>query len=211
MAEVTDYGSLKTWLSTTGHRGDLAADIPGFIQSAEGMIAANVRALELVTTTTLVEADRSSGAIYNLPANFLGAKAVTRPESSAFAKVTQVSIAELYRYGLSGDPVVFATYDKLIEFRASPAVNAIFTLIYFAKPAAFVADADTNSLLTSHPDIYQHSSLHWFHIHTQDLELAAAHETAFFTTVDSVNALAEEVRGSASVANQYNYNAGSTM
>lgn len=211
MAQVTDYGTLKTWLSTTGHRGDLTADIPGFIQSAEGMIAAEVRALEFVTTKALTESDRSSGAIYNLPPEFLGAKAITGTQSSVGYALKQVSISELYRYGLSGDPVVFAIYDKLIEFRASPAVNAIFTMIYFAKPAAFVADADTNSLLTSHPDIYQHSSMFWFHVHTQDIELASAHETAFHTAVNAVNALAEETRGAATVANQYNYHGGGAM
>lgn len=211
MAQVTDYGTLKTWLSTTGHRSDLTADIPGFIQSAEGMIASKVRAIELVTTTTIVEADRVSGPIYNLPSDFLGYRAVTGTQSSQGYVLDAVSIAELYRYGLSGTPVVFAVYDKLIEFRASPAVDTIFTLIYYAKPAAFVLDADTNSLLTSHPDLYQHSSIFWLHVHTQDLELAQAHESAFITAADDVNALAEEVRGAASVANQYNYSMGSTM
>ena len=211
MAKVTDYGTLKTWLSTTGHRADLTADIPGFIQSAEGMIAAEVRALEFVTTATLGESDRSANAIYNLPSDFLGAKAVTGTQSGVGYALKQVSIGELYRYGLSGASVVFSIYDQLLEFRASPAVDASFTLIYFAKPAAFSADGDTNSLLTSHPDIYQHSSMFWFHVHTQDLELASAHETAFHTAVVAVNALAEEIRGAATVANQYNYSSVSTM
>ena len=211
MAKVTDYGTLKTWLSTTGHRADLTADIPGFIQSAEGMIAAEVRALEFVTTATLQESDRSSGAIYNLPSNFLGAKAITGTQSSVGYALKQVSIGELYRYSLTGQPVVFSVYDKLIEFRASPATDTDFTLIYFAKPDAFSADGDTNSLLTSHPDIYQHSSMFWFHVHTQDLELASAHETAFHTAVVAVNALAEEIRGAATIANQYNYSSVGTM
>ena len=154
MAQVTNYGTLKTWLADTGHRADLTDDIPGFIQSAEGMIAADCRAIEFVTTVPLLEADRSSGALYNLPTDFLGAKAVTGTQSSAGYALKQVSIAELYRYGLSGNAVVFSIYDKLIEFRASPAADTAFTLIYFAKPAAFSADGDTNSLLTSHPDIY---------------------------------------------------------
>lgn len=211
MAEVTDYGTLKTWVSTTGHRGDLTADIPGFIQSAESMIAEKVRAIELVKTAALVEADRSSGAVYNLPSDFLGARAVTGTQSSQGYPLKQVSIAELYRYALSGQPQVFAVYDKLIEFRASPAVNAAFTLIYYGKPAAFVADVDTNSLLTSHPDLYQHAAMHWFHIHTQDIELAGMHESAFTTAAEDVNALAEETRGAASVANQFNYSSGSSM
>ncbi len=211
MAQVTDYGSLKTWLSTTGHRGDLAADIPGFIQSAEAMIATKVRAIELVKTAALIEGDRDTGAVYNLPSDFLGARAVTGTISSQGYALKQVSIAELYLYGLSGTPSVFAVYDNQIEFRASPNPNATFTLIYYARPAAFVDDADTNSLLTSHPDLYQHSSMFWLHVHTQDLELASAHESAFGTAANDVNALAEEVRGSATVANQSNFCSRSTM
>jgi hypothetical protein len=211
MAQITDYGTLKTWVSATGHRGDLAADIPGFIQSAESMIADKVRAVELVTTVALTESDRSANAVYNLPSDFLGARAVTGTQSSVGYELKQVSLAELYRYGLSGDPVVFAIYGTQIEFRASPAVNATFTLVYYKRPAAFVQDADTNLLLQTHPVLYQHSSLHWFHIHTMDVELATAHGQAFDEYVIDVNAIAEEVRGTGVVNPQYNYHSASTM
>ena len=211
MAQVSNHGELKTWLSTTGHRGDLTDEIPGFIQSAESMIAEHVRAIEMVKTAPLVEADRAAGAVYNLPSDFLGARAVTGTQSSVGYALKQVSLAELYRYSLSGDPVVFAVYDRQIEFRAAPAVDAAFTLIYYARPAAFVADADTNSLLTNHVTLYEHSAIFWFHVHTQDLELATAHESAFMDAAQAVNSLAEEVRGAASVADQQNYCSGATM
>jgi hypothetical protein len=211
MAQVSNYGTLKTWLSSTSHRGDLTADIPGFIQSAESMIAEHVRSIEMVTTTPLVEADRSAGAVYNLPDNFLGARAVTGTRSSAGYALKQVSIAELYRYGTSGDPVVFSVYDRQIEFRAAPAVDTEFEIIFYARPAAFSDDADTNTLLLNHVTLYQHSAMHWLHIHTQDVELASAHESAFMDTAAAVSALAEEVRGAASVANQQNYYSQGTM
>lgn len=211
MAQVSDYGTLKSYVSTTGHRGDLTADIPGFIQSAESMIAEHVRAIEMVTTTPLVEADRSAVAVYNLSSDFLGARAVTGTQSSVGYALKQVSIAELYRYSLSGDPVVYAIYDRQIEFRASPALNAAFEIIFYKRPAAFVGDSDTNSLLTNHPTLYQHAALHWFHVHTQDVELAAAHESAFMDAAVAVSALAEEVRGAATIQNQQNFNCGATM
>jgi len=211
VAQVTDYGTLKSYLSTTGHRGDLADDIPGFIQSAESMISEHVRSIEMVTTVPLVEADRSANAVYNLPSDFLGARAVTGTRASAGYALKQVSIAELYRYGLSGTPVVFSIYDRKIEFRASPAVDAAFTLVFYKRPAAFVQDNDTNSLLTNHPTLYQHAAMFWFHVHTQDVELASAHESAFMDAAVAVSALAEEVRGAASVADQYNYYSRSSM
>lgn len=211
MAQVTDYGTLKAWVSTTGHRGDLAADIPGFIQDAETMIADSVRAIELVTTAALVEADRDAGAVYNLPADFLGARAVTGVLSGEDYELKQVSIAELYRYSKSGDPVVFSIYGKQVEFRASPAVNAAFELIYFKRPAVFVADADTNLLIQQHPILYQHAAMYWFHLHTQDVELAGIHRDAFGFYVEEVNAQAEEIRGTGVVNPHANFHSGATM
>ena len=211
MAKISNYGELKTWLSNTGHRGDLTAELPGFIQSAESMIAEQVRAVEMVTTLTIVEADRSANAVYDLPSTFLGAKALTGTKSGIDYALKQVSIAELYRYGLSGTPVVYSIYGGQIEFRASPATDAEFTLIYFKRPAEFSSDSDTNTLLTNHPTLYQHAAMHWFHVHTQDVELATAHESAFLDAAVAVSALAEEVRGAASVANQQNFHSGATM
>ncbi len=211
MAQITDYGTLKTWISTTGHRGDLASDIPGFVQSAETMIADKVRAVELVTTIPLDEDDRSAGALYNLPSDFLGARAVTGTQSSAGYELKQVSLAELYRYSSSGQAVVFAIYGSTIEFRAAPAVDQAFTLVYYKRPAAFVSDTDTNLILTTHPVLYQHAAMHWFHIHTMDVELAAAHLDEFETYVRDVNAVAEEVRGTGVVNPQYNFNSRSAM
>jgi len=211
VAQVTNYGELKTWISSTGHRGDLTDDIPGFIQDAESMIATHVRSVEMVSTTPLVEADRDAGAVYNLSSDFLGAKAVTGTQSSVGYSLKQISIAELYRYGLSGTPVVYAIYDQQIEFRAAPAADTEFTVIYFKRLAEFSADGDTNTLLTNHPTLYQHAAMHWFHVHTQDVELASAHESAFMDAAVAVSALAEEVRGSATVANQQNFNCGATM
>lgn len=211
MAQIEDYGTLKSWVSTNGHRGDLTDDIPGFIQSAESMIAEKVRAIEMVTTTTLQESDRSSGAIYNLPSDFLGARAVTGSQSSVGYELKQVSIAELYRYSTSGQSVVFAIYGGLIEFRASPAVDQEFTLIYYKKPTAFVADGDTSTLLTEHPTLYQHAAMFWFHVFTQDLELANGHGDAFEQAVTDVNAAADEVRGTGVVNPQFNYSSRGTM
>jgi hypothetical protein len=211
MAEVTNYGTLKDWVSNTGHRGDLGADIPGFIQDAEVMIADSVRAIELVTTTPLVEADRDAGAVYNLPGDFLGARAVTGTKSSEGYELKQVSLAELYSYSTSGDPVVFSVYGSQLEFRAAPAVDAAFTLIYFKRPAVLVDDSDTNILLQRHPTLYQHASMYWFHLHTQDLELAGVHRDAFAFYVEDVNAQAEEIRGTGVVKPHANFCTGASM
>ena len=111
-------------------------------------------------------------------------------------------------YFISDNGITVSSHPSLEHLK-----NEIVQLNDFLKHEAILLeyDSDTNSLLTNHPDLYQHSAMHWFHVHTQDLELATAHESAFFTAVDDINALADEVRGAASVANQYNYHTGGTM
>ena len=209
MAQVTDYGTLKTYLSTTSHYGTLTSEIPGFIQSAETMIAQKVRAQEMLATVTLQESDRDSGAVYNAPSDFLGAHSIANSDGWP---LDQKSLKELKTFSLTGtNTLLYAVYGKKIEFRNSPATDSTFELIYFKKPAAFVSDSDTNDLIGAHPTLYQHAGLHWLHIHTQDLELASAHESAFDDLTDDINALAEEIVGAGGVKGHANFCSRSTM
>lgn len=210
---ATNYGELKTLVSEFGQDsgGQLVADIPNFILLAEGAIARDVRAVELVTTATLGETDRSSGPIYSLPTDFLGARAVTGTRSSAGYMLKPVAIAELYSYGLSGTPQVYSIYGDLIEFRASPAVNTDFTLIYYARPAIFSADGDTNDLLNAYPNLYLKAAMVELHNFLQDVELAQDMANSYISDVNQVNALAEETRGSGGVKNAFNFDLGGTM
>jgi hypothetical protein len=204
---ITTYGELKTFLTTFGHRSDLTARIPDFVTQAESMIAQEVRAIELVTVATLDETDRVDAGVYSLPTDWLGARQVF----STQGELRPVGLAELRRYVASAPVFQFATYGTQIEFRGVPATDAEIELLYYARPAAFSADGDSNALLLAYPGLYTHASMHWLHLFTQDMELADQHLKLFMSMVERVNELANRQRGSGSVAAPHNLTSRSTM
>ena len=211
---ATNYGELKTLVENFSHRHDTTTvnRIPDFIQLAEGSIARDVRAVEMVTTTTLDEDDRTADStVYTLPSDFLAARQVTGTRSSAKYVLRHVSLAELHEYGTSGDPQLFSTYAGSIEFRGAPAQDTEFTLIYFSRPTALSNDNDTNDLLSNHPGLYLHAALAELHGYTQDIELARESAQAYRYNVDQANALAAQTRGAGEVKNGFNFDYGGTM
>lgn len=213
---LANYTDLQTFLASFVHRSSHAltvADIPDFIQLGEGMIARDVRAIEMITSVTLAEIDRSSGAIYNLPTDFLGMRSLFGTYQGDAYQVKHKSMSELRSYATSAPPFFYTNYGLLLEFRGTPATDSEFDLIYFGRPVALATTA-TNSLLTNHPALYVHSSLHWLHLKTQDLELAKEHERLFIDQVSQVNALAARQRGNPQTAGAFNFgliNARSSM
>jgi len=141
-----NFGELKALITVLSKRSDTRVTdrLNDFVLLAEGTIARDVRAVELVTTATIDETDRSSGSVYNLPADFLGLRALTGTNSSQTYKLTHVGLEELNRYAASGTSQLFTTYGTLLEFRAAPSTDAEFNLIYYARPTALSADGDTN-------------------------------------------------------------------
>lgn len=200
----SQYSELKTYLATISNRADLTADIPDFIASAEGMIARNVRAVEMVATATVDEADRDAGAVYSLPSDFLGARVLFGTYMGAEYPVDMVSLAELRSYKASVPPYFACTYGFKLEFRGTPETDASYDLVYYQRPAAMSADADTSTLLVNHPDLYIHAGLYWLHVKTQDLELAKSHLELFNGTSNSVNMLASRQRGGSRTAPSHN-------
>lgn len=190
-----NYGQLKTFLGTFSNRTDMSSYVADFIAATEGLIAREVRAVEMVTTETINEADRASGAKYNLPSNYLGARALYGTNNGADYAVQLVSLAELRNYVSSCPPFFAATYGYTLEFRGTPETDASYDLIYFARPTAMSSDSDAPTLLTKYPDLYIHGGLYWLHMKAQDLELAQQHGQLFDAAAKSVNALATRQRG----------------
>lgn len=204
---ITNYGELKSFLASFGHRSDLTLMIPEFVTMAQSMIAQKVRALEMVTSATLDETDRVSGGVYTLPADWLGPRQLFSTEG----ELKPVGLSELRRYVVSAPVFQFATYGLKVEFRGVPATDAEIELIYYGRPAAFVDAGDTNALLLSHSDLYVHACLQWLHLHTQDLELSQTHGGMFEAAVVDVNELANRQAGSGSIPAPHNLTSRSSM
>lgn len=184
-----NYGTLRTEIALLAHR-TIGGDIPDdrmktFIRQAEGEIARRLRAAEMLTRTTFEEADRVAGGIYSLPSDWLEEGIVYNANDVA---MTKIGLGELRKYPATIDPQFFAPLSKTeIEFRGAPGTGASLPVMYFARPAAFSNDADTNTLLTNHEDIYVNYGLSKLYTFTQDLELATGHANAALDTIETLN------------------------
>lgn len=199
-----NYGQLKTLILGHTHRPDLSGSVAGFIAQAEDMIARGLRPTEFVTRLTLDESDRDTGGIYNLPDNFLEARSLSGTSSYGTYLLKPVSFAEFHEWSTSGNPCVYTTYARKVEIRATPSTDSEFTLIYFARPTAFSADADENLLLTNHHTLYLYGSLIALYDYTQDIELRDRAAEQFNAMRDSLNAQADRQRGGNGVGPSFN-------
>lgn len=200
-----NYGDLKTLILTNTHRADLSAVVGGFVAQAEDMLARGLRPAEWVTRVTLDESDRDTGGIYDLPADFLEARALSGTGTSGTYLLKPVSFAEFHAYPTSGNPSVYTTYSRKIEIRATPSTDTEFTLIYFARPAAFSADGDTSDLLTNHHTIYLYASMIALYDYTQDIELRDRAASQYDAMKESLNAQADRQRGGNGVGPAFNF------
>lgn len=197
-----NYGTLRTEVATLAHRTDIADDrLKTFIRQAEGEIARRLRAAEMLTRTTFEEADRVAGGIYTLPTDWLEEGIIW---NASDVPMDKVGLSELRKYVATIDPQFFAPLSKTeIEFRGAPGTGASLPVIYFARPAAFTDDADVNSILTDHEDIYVNYGLAKLYTFAQDLELAQGHANAALDTIDTLNEQAGRLLAGARAEGHY--------
>lgn len=186
-----NYAQLKAAILDESLRGDLLAQVDLFVMRAEGMIARDLRAMEMLRTVQLLDASRmeSGGAVYRLPDDFLEDRTVI----TGGIPLHKTSLAGLQATSTQAAPIAFTVsanaQEPLMEFRGVPAAGTVVVVDYFARPLAFASDTDTNRLLTSHPSIYLDAALFSLYKFTQDLELAQA---ALDTWTDAKNKLNEQ-------------------
>jgi hypothetical protein len=207
--EILDIAKL-TLTDTVGAR------VARFVARAEGMIASKVRALEMIETGSMLEADRTgSSAIYNAPARCRGVIQV----STSAGRVERVGLGELARYNTTGAAAHSYTVRGggtsgalQIEFRPAPPTDTEFDVLGFYRPAALTDDTDEHGLLTNHEALYIHGALHWLYLDAHQSELASAHLDGFNGEATDVNAVAKEALRAVSVnALEYNHSNRSAM
>lgn len=195
------FAELKAELATLCHRSDQTARIPQFVKRAETMIAGRARSLENIKTGTLADGQRVSGGVYTLPADFLGFPKKGGLKASSNQAPLELAALGYIRTLSVSNPVTFAcVFGRRIEFRGSPATGETIDLLYFYRPAALAADADTNDLLTNAETLYLHASLHWLHIDSQDLDMSREHKSLFEEEADRLNLVAERAMRAGAIA-----------
>lgn len=162
-----NYGQLKQAIANRLGRNNLGDVIPDFVTLAEGRlyygakdIEGNVPPLRLLqmqaTETTTLAA---------LPTGFLSLSRLTVPcgvGTRALAYVTPEEYADI----ICVDARYYTFQDGGIAVNGG--TPASFTLAYYKRFAALVADEDTNWLLTNHPAVYLYAALIEAYAHIKD-------------------------------------------
>jgi hypothetical protein len=187
--------SVGKWL----HRDDLALLIPDFIELCETEMFANeaetleLRVIEKTSTATAVGTPPSESRFLALPPGFLSARdSKITVKNQLLDLLYEAPHAMVVRDSI-GTPHRFTVTDG-IELDIVPDQDYTITLKYYGKPDPITALNQTNSILTSDPNIYLYGTLHQAFTHSQDGEQAAIYFSKFISAIIGANKRAKKGR-----------------
>jgi hypothetical protein len=193
---ITTYGELKTAVASWLNRSDLTSQIPDFITLAEANIARDVRARAMEKRVTAAVSSQYEA----LPADLLELRNVqlnTDPVRR-LRYMTPEQLDTTYASSATGKPQAYTIFGSEIQFAPIPDGEYTAELAYFYRPAAFSADTDTNSLLTSHPGLYLYAALVAAEPFIQNDERVGVWAALYRQEVDAINRSDRQARYSGS-------------
>lgn len=154
---LATYGDLKGAVATWLSRADLTTIIPDFIALAHAKLMRVLRTREM---ETIDSAFVISGETVNVPSLFLEARTMylqTNPRQQ-ITFMDPEKMTEFYS-DFTGQPKRFCVVGSKFRFSPPPDSTYTATLVYYSSLAAMSATADTNWVLTTHPDAYLYGAL----------------------------------------------------
>lgn len=176
---ISTFAELKTAIASWAHRSNLTASLGDLVALAEADIRKDVRcqAMETLTSGTL------TGETLALPTGFVWGKRfkvgryvqeyMTPADYSDLSEQDDTSA----RYTIIGQTIYFL----------NGANGDSYSLIYYKAFTAFSVDADTNWLLTNHPDVYLWAGCKQAAIRLRDRDEEAQCERRYRMAVAAVN------------------------
>lgn len=175
---MSDYATLQSDVQSAMGR----SDIPTYVyRLANATINNEFRLLEMQVETTLAVTSDSVA----LPADFMQVVSLTIDHGNyktAVIPTTEQTQASGYRN--QGRPAYFAVHNDELTIEPEPDGDYTLNLRYYARQADFSADADTNAVLTTYPDLYLYASLGHAAIWAKDDQSAATYAMAFKGATD---------------------------
>lgn len=204
MAGIANYGDLKADLAAYGQRTDLTARIPGFLKIAQNQVNIDLRIPEMIKTATLTVT--TVGDEFALPDDYLATRQLTGARGDgSIGPLESKGIDEIFGFGTSGTPMAYTVWNNEILIRPTPAENAVFTLIYWARPAEFILDADTSDILTRYSQVFLYAGLVELHTFVQSYEEATLAAQRYDGAIVAINEAGMDKRQRLSVAGAFNY------
>lgn len=212
---MTTFAELKQLVADYSHRSDLTTNIATFIALAENRIATDARALLMTTTGTIVEADRVSGGVYKLPADFLSIRSLEGSTSGGPYALQAVGRNEIIGFArsASGTASVYSIRGVEIELQPAPGPGIEFTILYYARFSDLANDLDTNVLLDAQLELYLYGALAELHRFAQEYDEAGVADQVYVAAVNALNNQDERTRfgQNPSPVGSYNYSAQRTV
>jgi hypothetical protein len=202
---INTYATLKTAVGNWLNRSDLTSYIPDFVTIAEGMIARDLksRANEKRVTASI------STQYSDLPTDFISGRNVqingTKTKKLEYLLPEQIDEREMG--SSSGEPKAYTFWGDELQLAPSPDAAYTIEIGYYAKLAAFSADADTNWVLTNHPDIYLYGSLSASEAFLQNDDRIAVWKTLYKQSIKELNDAEKKGRFSGSALRARNIGA----
>ena len=183
---IATYAELKTAVANWLQRTDLTSYIPDFITIAESQIASDLKVREMEKRVTA----SISTEYFDIPSDFIEMRNI-QLNTSPITRLNYYSPEQMDVYKTdttAGTPLFYTIHGS--EFQLKPAPDSTYTLemTYWYRPAAFSGDSDTNSILTSYPEIYLLASCLAAQPFLADDQRIQVWATAYTTRVNGLNA-----------------------
>jgi hypothetical protein len=175
---ISQFSELKTAIGTWLARTDLSTVAGDFVALCESDIRRDLRlqAQETLATGTL------TGETLAHPTRYLEARRLT-VGGYLYEYVTPQKYGEITKAESTANVFTSIGTDLYINDGAS---GDDYTLLYYAGFAPFSADADTNWLLTNHPDVYLFGSLKYGAMYLADDQATAKFAGLYNAAVERV-------------------------
>ncbi len=156
---IANYADLKASVAAWLNRTDLTAVIPDFITLAEAYLSRELKTREQMVAATLTTVAGVSAVA--LPDDFGAARRVTVQTSPkvVLRATTVQDVDAKYTLSVTGVPRAFAVAGSNLQLGPAPDAAYAIELLYYARLPALSEDADTNWLLSRHPDAYLYATL----------------------------------------------------
>ena len=185
MALTTCVG-LKAAVASWMHRTDLTTLIPDFISLAESDIRKDVRcqAMESLATGTL------TGETLAFPTRFIEATRLTVEGDPYKYEIPVYYTAQVEAQSQEWSYTVIGQNIYILNGTNGDA----YTLLYYSMFAGLSADADTNWLITNHPDVYLFGTLKHACLWTEFPEGVVKWDAMYKQAVAKVNSMEQKAR-----------------
>lgn len=182
---IANYGELKTEVSAFIDRASDAsfvARLPSLVALAEASIRRDVRAIDMLSTTSSTMA---SGVIAQ-PARCIEVRTLSVGDCGVIDYMDPFNYYARQDWGYPSGYTINGS-----SILVAGGGNEEYTLNYWQSYAAFTSDANTNWLLTNAPDIYLYGTLIHAAAYMKDVDAATSYQAVFKEAVSAVNSQAK--------------------